>query len=309
MKRLKLKVISVILILSLVLCSLTSCGNSTGGENANLGDILKNYKTYGMAAWWEILAVYNAGENPVNYENFNEICLSLVGNDYLNMAPYVIIANIAITKGTNEKRFDKFEEYKLELKKFLENPYFKFTINEYIYAYYALKCSGTDFNQTPIFEYFLKEQNSDGGFGFLGDLSDVDTTAMMIPVLQLLYKNDNPNIENDMDMSPLYNAVKFIESQIHENGAFEFYGEENANSTACALSALIAFYKDDGSSIEMIKKASDGLANFRLRGKAAYSCVINGRSDLLATAQAAIALGDLKNKTSVWEKLYLDKNA
>ena len=303
------KIISIIiiLILSLILSFFTSCG-STGGVNANLGDILKSYKTYGMAAWWEVLAVYNAGENPADYENFDEVRLSLAGDDYLTMAPYVIVANIAIAKGTNEKRFDKYEEYKEKLKIFLENPYYKFTIDEYIYAYYALKCSGTDFNQGPIFEYFLKEQNSDGGFGFLGDDSDVDTTALMIPVLQLIYRNDNPMIKIDMDMSPLYNAVKFLESQIGEKGTFAFYDEANANSTACALSALIAFYKDDGGSNEIIKKAYDGLANFRLKGKPDYSCVINGRSDLLATAQAAIALGDLKNKTSVWEKLYLDKN-
>ena len=133
-------------------------------------------------------------------------------------------------------------------------------------------------------------------------------TALVIPALQLLFTNP-PGIYWADDISPLTNAVKFLEGQIGENGTFSYSGEDNANSTACALSALVGFYKDDGSSEdsnEIIKKTAEGLALFRVKRKPAYAYLINGKTDILATAQAAIALGDLKNKMSVWEKLYLD---
>ena len=312
MNKSKLKVLSILLILSFVLCLFTSCNDAAAeGENANLSDIIKTYKSNGIIAWWEVLAVYNAGENPVNYRGFKEICQSLSGNEYNLIAPYVIIANIAIINGADERDFDKYEKNKAELIEFLKNPSEQHLMYDYIYAYHALKSSGISFDQTPVLNYFLKEQKSDGGFALIGDRGDADMTALVIPVLQLLLYHADDSIDNFMyrDESPLTNAVKFLESQIGENGAFSYSGEDNSASTACAITAFAGYYKDDGSSEnspEIIKKAYDGLANFRVKRKAAYAYLINEKADIISTAQVAIALGDLKNKTSVWEKLYTD---
>jgi len=306
MNKSKLKILSILLSLSIILCFFASCNaDLIGGENASLDDILKNYRTKGIVVWWEILAIYNAGENPMDYKGFEQIYLSLEGDDYLKTAAYVIVADIAVKIGADEGYFEKYGEYKTKLKNFLENPSEQYTLYEYIYAYYGLKCSGTVFDQTPLLDYFIKEQKSDGGFALFGNVSDADMTALVIPVLQLLYTNPS-GMYFDTDISPLTNAVKFLESQIGENGMFSYSGEDNANSTACALTALVGYYKDDGNANEIIKKASDGLSLFRVNKKAEYAYLKNGKADILATAQAAIALGDLKNKMSVWEKLYLE---
>ncbi|MCL2095765.1 MAG: hypothetical protein FWH10_02540, partial [Oscillospiraceae bacterium] len=57
---------------------------------------------------------------------------------------------------------------------------------------------------------------------------------------------------------------------------------------------------------EMGEKTIAGLSLFKLTDSAGYSHTIGGRENALATSQAAIALGDVKNNMSVWEKLYLD---
>ena len=301
------KLISVVLIISLILCLFTSCkkdstditDEKTSGE---LSDILEKYKTNGLSLWWEAVAVYNAGENPAEYKGFKELYLSLEGKTNLDMAKYVIVANIAIIKGANPKDFAKYEEYKSNLKNLLENVTGDYPLNDYIFGYYALRSSVVYFDSKSIISYFYEAQKSDGGFALSSstESSDVDITAFAIPALKLAH--DNLLANYDIEHYPPAIAVRFLESQINENGTFSSYGIENSNSTACALSALIMYYKDDAN--ETVKKAADGLKLFTAKKGVGYSYLMDGDVNALATAQAAIALGDLENKTSVWEKLY-----
>jgi len=296
------------LTISFILCIFSSCSNDSNDTDI-LENILKKYKTNGLTTWWEVVAIYNADENPADYKNFKELCLSLEGATNLKMASYVTVANIAIICGMDSGEFDKYEEYKSNLKNLLENPTNDFTLNDYIFGYFALKCSGTDFEEEPVLNYFEQAQKSDGGFALTksAELGDVDVTAFAIPFFQLIYRNDGP-VMSRTDVRPRTNAVEFLENRIGENGTFASYGNENANSTACALSALIGYYNYLN---ETIRKGSEGLDIFIVQDKkdVGYSFLIGGKIDTLATAQAAIALGDLKNKMSVWEKLYLDSVA
>ena len=329
----KKRILFILLIISLILCVcvFSSCAsdlNVNAGSKSNdatetdpdaiLSDILKSYKKNGLSLWWEVVAIYNAGENPADYKGFEDLYKSLEGETIIKMASYIIVADIGIITGTDSGKFEKYEEYKSNLKDFLENPSDERTLNNYIFAYYALKCSDMSFNEEiPVLNYFAGVQKSDGGFALTGDSGDIDMTAFMIPALNLLlYKSDDPLMDFfDMDMSCIKNAVKFLEDNIGDDGTFGSFGSENANSTACALSALIdwyfgnpAVYEEDAVSNEIIQKAADGLALFKVKDKKepGYSYLKDGRADSLATAQAAIALGDLKNKTSVWDKLYLE---
>ncbi|MCL2772136.1 MAG: hypothetical protein FWD71_02195, partial [Oscillospiraceae bacterium] len=108
----------------------------------------------------------------------------------------------------------------------------------------------------------------------------------------------------------MQNAVKFLENNVGDDGAcasVSANATENSNSTAVALSALVGYYNDDGSANENIKKVIGGLDIFKLTTVAGYSYLKDGLSaNVLSTSQAAIALGDLKDKTSVWQKLYSD---
>ncbi|MCL2159707.1 MAG: terpene cyclase/mutase family protein [Oscillospiraceae bacterium] len=282
------KLVCAILALCLTLCLFASCESGTGEADA-LETILKNYKKTGLSSWWEVVAIYNAGENPTKYKGFSELCLSLEGTTNLKMASYVIVAELALASGASPADFDKYDTYRENLRKLLEEPLDSYTLNDYIFAYYALKCSGTEFDEGPAAEYMQKAQKPDGGFSLSGDLGDSDMTAFAVPVLKLMGLGQS-----------LEDAVAFLEENINENGTFSSYGSENANSTACALSAFIC-YGYDG---EIKDRATEGLELFRGEEGTGYAFLVGGRADALATAQAAIALGDLKNTSSVWERLY-----
>jgi len=275
-----------------------------------LSDILKSYKKNGLASWWEVVAIYNAGENPADYKGFKDLYLSLEGTTNIKMASYVIVADIAIIKGMDSEKFEKYEEYKINLKNLLEDPTDKYTLNDYIFGYFALKCSDMSFDESKVLLYLVDAQKDDWGFALSGDVGDIDMTAFAVMALQLLHlpKSSDEKVKVGSGMQIKF-AAEFLESKISENGTFGSFGKENANSTACALSALIGYYGDSDN--EIIQKATDGLELFKVNDKkeVGYCYLIDGRVDTLATAQAAIALGDLKNKMSVWEKLYKERIA
>jgi len=291
----------VIISMSCIFASCTSDSLDYDSDDPDviLSNILAGYRTNGMTSWWEVVAVYNAGENPLDYKGFADVLDSLANARDTNtaMASYVIVANIALVIGADEMYFEKYGEYKSRLKDLLENPTDDYTLNDYIFGYFALKTSGMEFDEMRFYNYFADSQKSDGGFALMGNSGDADMTAFAIQALKLLYRNDDPNIDPDSDTWPLVNAIKFLEDNISDDGTFSSFGSENANSTAVALSAL------DG---EHRQRAFDALALFKVKGEAGYSFLQGGRSDAKATAQVAIALGDFKNNMSVWEKLYLD---
>ena len=242
----------------------------------------------------------------MEYKGFEDLYLSLEGTANLKMASYVIVANIAIVKGMDKNKFDKYEEYKTSLKNLLENPTDKNTLNDYIFGYLALKCSGVNFDESKVLLYFIDVQKDDGGFALSGNSGDVDMTAFTVIALKLL---ENFFFYDYFDISTLENAVKFLENNINENGTFTSYGSQNANSTACALSALVQYYSVYGEYQEILLKASDALALFVAKKDVGYFYSEKNntdKADSLATAQVAIALGDLTNGTSVWEKLYYE---
>jgi len=284
------KILCAVLILSFLslLCALPSCGGDPPGQ---LERIVQNYKKNGLISWWEALAVYGAGENPADFKGFGELLASLEGEANLKMASYVIVASCVAAHGESSVSFGKYEKYRAELKTFLENPSDAYPLNDYIFGYLALKCSGADF-ESSLMGYLKQVQKPDGGFNLSAkaDSGDVDMTGFAVFALRL----------PGGDAGVLDDAIKFLEGRIGENGTFSSYGSENANSTAIALSALSGY----GHLGETIEKATAGLALFRL-GDGRYSFLEGGEANALATAQAAIALGDLENNMSVWERLYL----
>jgi hypothetical protein len=320
MKKTVCAVLAAVCVLVLCISIASSCGADGGADpGLMLGDILESYRKNGMASWWEILAVYNAGENPLDsiaYKGFEEILYSLEERETsLRMASYVIISNIAIAIGSDSGYYYYYEEYRQKLRELLEDPTDEYNLNDYIFGYLALKTSGMKFDENHVINYIISDQKDDGGFALSGDRGDIDMTAFVIAALGLYFRNENDisGVYLWIDMEPLISAMRFLTQNINANGTFSswFSGDENANSTACALSALIGFYGDGGGGAEIIEQASGGLALFRVknrnRNETGYSYLRGGRRpDALSTAQAAIALGDFINNISVWEKLYLD---
>ena len=285
----------LILIILCALLALYSCSdNNSGSAETSLENILRDLRTDGMKLWWDILAVYNADENPLDYPGFDAIEAALENaSNMLERASYVIITNICVAIGADEGYFEQYEPYKARLKAMLENPEGG-TINDYIFGYLALKTSGDDFDEEPVREYLEAAQKADGGFAISGDEGDIDVTAFAVAALVLIGSEQ-----------PLLRATGFISENINEDGTFTGWGSANANSTASVISALMAqnyaVMSGDG---EIIRLAQEGLSLFEKSGGYAYAAGME--RDLLATAQGAIALGDIKNGTSVWIKLYLE---
>ena len=306
-----MKRLILIILCAAMFCVIYSCSSDGGNaDNAetSLENILKDWRTDGMTSWWEILAVYNADENPLDYKGFDEI-LSLLesATTTLERASYVIVTNTVVAIGADPDYFEEYENYKRMLKAVVENPGGG-NLNEYIFAYLALKTSGDEFNETPVRDYLEAAQKSDGGFALSGDTGDVDITAFMIPAIILLYY-DNLDLKLNVfaiwEPDSLSKASKFLQDNINGDGTFSSWGNANANSTAVALSALMAnnsvYMSGDG---EFLRIVREGLSLFEKSG--GYAVMQDMERDITATAQGALALGDYKNSTNVWIKLYLE---
>jgi hypothetical protein len=304
------KIILIILCASLIFSAYSCNSDENGGANnattyteTNLANILRSLRENGMTSWWDILAVYNAGEDPMQYKGYDEVIKSLEeGNTTLSRASYVIVTNISIIIGADEGYYEYYREYISALKNTLENPG-SGNINDYIFAYFALKTSASngEFDKAPVRAYLESLQKADGGFALSGDTGDADVTAFAVGALVLMY--DIPELQGSFDL-PLYStlnrAVTFLNENINEDGTYSSWGNANANSTASALSAMMSF----GNEGEEIGQIQEGLSLFETGG--GYSFLQGDGRDNLATAQGAIALGDLRSGRNAWVNLYLD---
>ncbi|MCL2772522.1 MAG: hypothetical protein FWD71_04150, partial [Oscillospiraceae bacterium] len=243
MQKLYYKITAIILAAFIILCFTPSCmanpddSNSYKSSGDTLTDILANYRNDGMTSWWQIVAVYNAGENPMDYKGFDDILGSIIGDDNTVMASYVIVSDIAAVIGADPGYFEKYEEYKTKLKNLLENPLDSNTLNDYIFSYYALKCSGMIFDETSFLNYLSQAQKSDGGFALSGDAGDIDITAFVVPALKLLSSNADPVSSINPALPLMHNDVKFLPNNVGDDGAcasVSANATENSNSTAVA---------------------------------------------------------------------------
>ena len=294
MSKFKKKLALILLAVICVLLAATAWGCSDD-EMSALDNSLQIIRTNGITMMDEVLAIYNAGVNPATYPGFNEFLAERAETDSTGaLAGYVISVNAAVARGTNLNTFGYYEAFKNTLLEVVSNPGERF-INEYIFAYLALKTAGMTFDETAVREHLESLQLADGGFTFWGDEGDVDATAMAISALILMYYAESTT------PASLGRAITFVRESINDDGTFASWGTVNANSTAVALSALIAYYGADNA---LVQKAAEGLALFELEDGGFSLEKDDGEFNPLATAQAATALGDLQSGTNVWTALY-----
>ena len=287
--RKKLALVSLMVICMLVAVTAWGCSDD---EASVLDSSLQIIRNNGITMMDEVLAIYNAGVNPATYPGFNEFLAERAETGAI--AGYVISVNAAIARGANANTFEYYEAFKNTLLEVVSNPGERF-ITEYIFAYLALKTAGMAFDETAVREHLEALQLADGGFTFWGDDGDVDATAMAISALILMYYGE------DTTPASLGRAITFVRESINDDGTFASWGTINANSTAVALSALIAYYGADN---EVVQRAAEGLALFELEDGGFSLEKDDNELNPLATAQAATALGDLQNGINVWTALY-----
>lgn len=145
------------------------------------------------------------------------------------------------------------------------------------------------YSAESITEKLLSFQLSDGGFAVSGTVANADVTAM---VLQALAHSKDA----ETTASAIEKALACLSDIQTENGGFESYGVENAESTAQVIIALCAL----GMDIEDTRFIKNG--NTLVDALLAYQCKNGGFSHEIgadvntnATVQAYLAFSALEN--------------
>ncbi len=272
---------------------LFSCTANLDGETTYITDY---YKKHEVSTFWDVTALCYADENLLNYniEPFHNYEPS--EDDYSGISGKVIGLKMLENSGYDISGYN-IEKYISLLEKMTSNDDasgYNLPILQRLFGIYALKLSETDYGEDKIENYarhIISLQHEDGGFSaFSGQQSDVDTTAFIVPLL--VYFKD---VEGFSDA--VSKASSFLRKVKNKDDTYSSFGTPNSNSTASALSALMALgftEKDDE-----IGDISLALATFRL-ADGSYSYKKYGNTDMLSCAQALIAYRDFSNHTSLW---------
>lgn len=132
--------------------------------------------------------------------------------------------------------------------------------------------------------YLTEHQLSDGGYAYNGTKSDHDTTAM---TLQALSKYRG---RQDVERA-ISRALSNLSTTQHENGNFENWGVENAESCAQVIIALceLGIPVDDPRFVKNGRTPVDVLLSYR-QPDGSFAHLEGGETDMLATRQAYMAL-------------------
>ncbi len=229
--------------------------SSIGGEWAVLalsrGNAKLNSSFYG--GYYKKAAQYISDDAAKRYTDYSRllIAISAIGEDSMGV----------------EKRLDEFENVTAQ------------GINGAIFALIAMDCADYESEQREKYiEYILSNQNSDGGFGFTADYSDVDLTAMALQALA-------PYRERDRVEQAVFDGADFI------NGS-EITSSESASQCVIALCTLGMI--PDRYVTELMQYYTDG----------GFEHVLGGGRNAMATEQGALALVSLMRYENSMPPLY-----
>lgn len=128
-------------------------------------------------------------------------------------------------------------------------------------------------------------RKEDGGWAIMGNVSDVDVTAMVLQSLA-------PHRDNAEVAAAIDGAVALLSSWQTEDGCFASYGVNNAESCAQVIIALCALDIDPFADARFTKDGAtllDALGSFRL-ADGSFSHEMGGAYSESATVQAFLAL-------------------
>ena len=134
---------------------------------------------------------------------------------------------------------------------------------------------GRDELLSSVAQRLMNLRLADGGWALVGEVSDVDVTAMALQALAPYRETYEAEITEALDR---------LSSLQMESGAFISYGKENSESTAQVILALCALDLDYEFSVDPV----DALDAFAL-GDGSYEHIKGAGSNELATTQALSA--------------------
>ena len=191
-------------------------------------------------------------------------------------------------------------------------PYEDFTwitkqgINGPIFALLALDTIGytteDETIRTQCIEYILGKELANGGWAFSGTSADPDITSMAVYALA-------PYVdENEAVNAAVERAVSVLSALQNDNGGFNSWGSENAESCAQVIVACTSVGINPDTDERFVKdghSAVDALLSYYVESDCAFSHVPGGTVNAMATDQAIYALVSYKRivdgKTSLFD--------
>ena len=270
----------------------------TGHRDSILGYYLTNTT---LTNWWDVIALYGAGEDLTNYTLPQWTTESL--GETATVTDYAGIIFGLIATGENVHNIwgrDIADE--LAKKQDKSTGLFGAYPNQQIYSMLALDAANEPYDReaalTALTDTF---RTADGAFGYLpfdptADpviTPDIDITALALLVLD---EAEHADIINS--------AVTYLAGQQLENGGFASWGTENSNTLETVIYALATHnLLTDSRFIKNNRSLSDVLSDYILdNGMLAWESG-DTEENLMATQQGLIAYGDIISGNSVFLRL------
>ena len=314
--RSKAKTVSILLLLSLICFTLFGCGgekndwrslyDSTGKylsnrENPTVGSVGGEWAVIGLARS-ERLTDTAAKAYLQNAENY----VQSVGNDRLNAAKST--ENSRLILGITAAGGDPTDIGGHNLLSGLADMDYikKQGNNGPIWALLAFDCGGyaipenSGVTREGLVEFILSKQCSDGGWGFIGDTSDIDMTAMALQSLA-------PYLDNETVHTATEKALTYLSDRQASDGGYESYGALNCESSAQVVVALCSLGIDpqtDGRFIKDGHTVIEALCGFAVGDGMFCHQKDKPQGDSMATEQAYYALTAYDRYTSGKSSLY-----
>ena len=292
------------IIFCLILVAVTFLVACTANTSNELKHITGYYSRTDVSTFWDVTALAYAGEDLTSYDVTPFLNAQVAEDDYSALSGRIIGLKMLEKGGydISSHNLDELSEKLLSLTEKDDADGYVLPALQRLYGIYALKLSDSGYSEENIKSFASHLLSStrleDGGFSaFSKTKSDVDTTAFIIPLL--CYFDDDKVFADAVK-----GAANFIKRSKNKNDTYSSFGSENSNSTASALSALIAagYTKED----DDILNISLALSTFRL-ANGGYSYTLYSEATPLSCAQALIAFCDLANQSSLWLSVLEEK--
>lgn len=305
MKTVNCKIISVILVLSILLC-LVGCGEKTSSdpyENAALQAVayLCDDKDMQYGAEWEAVT-FAAWENIAPKKNWQKSYIDSVSekakecNGVFDTRKLTEQATVVI--GVTAAGYDaaSFEGYDLTLPLADYETALLQGINGAAWALIALEFGNYEMPQNPnvsvqatkdmYIDYILSRQLEDGGFAFsvTAAKSDPDMTGMVL--LALANYIDRENVSQAVER-----CVECLSGLQDADGGYSSYGNATAESCAQVILALmkLGISLDDERFVKNGKTVMDKLLEYKTED-GAFSHMQGEEANGVATEQAMMAI-------------------
>ncbi|MBQ9922098.1 MAG: hypothetical protein IJO52_07915 [Clostridia bacterium] len=295
------KIIFGLIWVAVTIVFLFSCTANTTNE---LKHITGYYSKNEISTFWDVTALAYAGEDMSAYNITPFLSAELPEDDYGALSGRIIGLKMLEKSGydISSQNLDFLISRLEELTKKDDAEGYALPALQRLYGIYALKISDADYSEDNIKSFASHLINTykleDGGFStFSKSSSDIDTTAFILPLL--CYLDDDKAFADAAK-----GASNFIKRSKNKNDTYSSFGTENSNSTASALSALIAagYTRED----DDILNISLALSTFRL-ANGGYSYKLYSEATPLSSAQALITFCDLANQSSLWLSILEEK--